>query len=289
MQVLVLGGTGSIGGAIVQALQERGHGVLSLGRSAEACQLLRQAGATAVHGDLTDPAKWIDVVEHVDAVVQAAAAWGDDMGNVDRQVVEALLHKSRHGNSAKTVIYTGGCWLYGETGDVVATEETPFNPLASFAWAIPNMQLVLGCPDIRGMVIHPAMVYERNGGVFEHIYEDARKLGHVRVIGGEHVRWPLVHRADLAQLYVKMLEKGKQGDVYNAAALQGVPIGTITRTIARRLGIKTDPVVCDIELSKSQFGDWAEGYALDQQMSGQKAMDRLGWSPKHIDVIADIA
>ena len=34
---------------------------------------------------------------------------------------------------------------------------------------------------------------------------------------------------DLAQLYALMLEQGKQGDVYNAAVIHGVPIGMITR------------------------------------------------------------
>ncbi len=42
MKVLVLGGTGSIGGAVVRVLQERDHEVLALGRSAEACELLRK-------------------------------------------------------------------------------------------------------------------------------------------------------------------------------------------------------------------------------------------------------
>ena len=95
------------------------------------------------------------------------------------------------------------------------------------------------------MVIHPAMVYERNGGVFSHIFEDAENLGLVQVIGGEDVRWPLIHREDLAQLYALMLENGKQGDVYNGAAIDGVPIGTVTRAIAARLGIDADPKVLE--------------------------------------------
>jgi nucleoside-diphosphate-sugar epimerase len=108
-------------------------------------------------------------------------------------------------------------------------------------------------------------------------------------IGGESVRWPLVHRDDLAELYVLMLEKGQTGDVYNAAAINGVSIGQITRCIARRLGVDGESLVCDVDSFRPEFGDSAEGYALDQQMSGQKAMDRLGWCPQDLDVFADIS
>lgn len=288
MDVFVLGGTGSIGGAIVQVLQERGHKVLALGRSPKSCELLRDAGADPIKGDLTDPTVWIDTLDDVDAVIHSAAVWGDDMGEVDRQVVEAVLDKFQQSDSTKAFLYTGGCWLYGETGDTVATEGTPFDSLPSFDWSISPMQLVLSANYVRGMVIHPAMVYERNGGVFEHVYKDAKELGYVRIIGGENVRWPLVHRMDLAELYCLMLEKGQQGDVYNAAAIHGVRIGDITRAIANRLGIDSEPVVCDVESITAEFGSLAEGYALDQQMSGQKAIDQLGWRPRHLDVFADI-
>jgi hypothetical protein len=37
------------------------------------------------------------------------------------------------------------------------------------------MQLILSTPDGRGMLIHPAMVYERNGGVFRNSFEDAKQ------------------------------------------------------------------------------------------------------------------
>ena len=77
--------------------------------------------------------------------------------------------------------------------------------------------------------------------------------------------------------------------MYNAAAINGVTIGEITRAIAKRLGIATDPVVIDVETAQRELGAWAGGYALDQQMSGQKAMDQLDWRPMHQDVLADVA
>lgn len=289
MRILVLGGTGSIGGAVVRALVEREHSVLALGRSARSREKLLEAGAVSVDGDIREPTKWIDVLQQADGVVHAANTWDEDAERVDRQLVAVLLDAMKHDNSPKAFIYTGGCWLYGATGDDVATEDSPFDPLAGDDWCIPVMNSVLGAPNVRGMVIHPGMVYERNGGVFAHIFRDARNLGYVRVIGGGNVRWPLIHRDDLADLYALMLEQGKAGDIYNAATVDGMPVGVVTRAIARRLGIRADPVACKVEDVIDDIGFWADGYALDQQMSGQKAIDLLGWQPKHLDVIADIS
>jgi len=139
------------------------------------------------------------------------------------------------------------------------------------------------------MVIHPAMVYERDGGVLEHIVADAKKRGYVRVVRGENVRWPLVHSMDLAQVYALMLEKGQQGDVYNVATNHGIPISEITRAIATRLGINSEPVVCETSTAIVEIGSWAEGYAIDQQMSGNKARLQLGWRPTFEDVFEVIS
>jgi hypothetical protein len=72
---------------------------------------------------------------------------------------------------------------------------------------VPHLERILETPDIAPIVIHPAMVYE-GGGVFGRPIKDARKQGAVRVVGGEPVRWPLVHCDDLAELYVLTVEQG---------------------------------------------------------------------------------
>jgi len=289
MKIFITGGTGSIGSAVVEVLQARNHAVYALGRTPKACKLLSQRGAIPVPGDLLDPASWIEICDSVDGVVHAAAAWGDQMGSIDRGAAKALLNRLTTGRSDRPFIYTGGCWMYGETGNLVATEDSPFNPLDSFASVIPTIQSVISASRVRGMIIHPAMVYERDGGVFEYMFEDAKNLGYIRVVRGENVRWPLVHRLDLAQVYVLMLEQGQKGDVYNVATNHGVPIGKITRTIAKRLGISLDPVVFNTESAIIDIGSWAEGYALDQQMSGEKARQVLNWRPHYDDVLLEIS
>ena len=288
MKVLILGGTGSIGAAVLDCLCNRNHEVLALGRSPGSLDALHEAGATPVEGDIRTPESWVHVVHSVDCVIHAASVWGDDMGAVDGHLVETLIDTMQRSPEPKRLIYTGGCWMYGETGDSVATEETPFDSIPGFAWAIPTFDKVLNAEDVCGMVIHPAMVYERDGGVFSSMVDDARNLGHIRVIGGENVRWPLVHKDDLALAYVLMTEKGRQGDAFNVSTVDGMRVGTIARAVAKRFDVDPNPVVRTVASAQAELGDWAEGYALDQQMSGQKARIRLGWKPTHTDVIADI-
>ena len=289
MNALILGGTGSIGAAVLDCLLARGHEVLALGRSQASIKALGDAGATPLRGDIRSPESWVYAVESVDCVIHAAAVWDDEMGAVDGHLVDSLLDIMKTSPVMKRLVYTGGCWQYGETGDMVATEAAPLNSIPSFAWANRTIRKVQEADNVCGMVIHPAMVYERDGGVFSKMVFDAKNLGYVRVIGGEHVRWPLVHKDDLALAYALVMEKGREGDVFNVAAIDGLAVGTIARAIAKRCNADPDPVFRSVESAQAEYGSWAEGYALDQQMSGDKARSELGWKPRHTDVIADIS
>lgn len=120
------------------------------------------------------------------------------------------------------------------------------------------------------------------------MYEDATKLCYVRVVGGEHVRWPLVHHDDLGDLYALVLERGQAGDAFNGSAIEGCAVGRIARAIAERLDVSVEPTVISVAEAVEEFGPWAEGFAIDHQVSGRKAREALGWQPVHRDVIADI-
>lgn len=67
MKVLVLGGTGQVGGAVIQNLLKAGASVSALTRSADKAKKL-PAGVDARIGDLNDPYKVGDAFKGVDAV-----------------------------------------------------------------------------------------------------------------------------------------------------------------------------------------------------------------------------
>jgi nucleoside-diphosphate-sugar epimerase len=290
MHVFVLGGTGFIGSAVVRTLIARGHAVLALARSDASMARLCESGAVPCAGDITRPASWIAGLPKVDAVVHAACDVSADMGAMDRDLLDALLPALAARANRPRFIYTGGCWLFGATGDRIATEATPFDPLPAFAWMVPQLQRILSDPGIQGIVLHPAMVYAASGGVFNRFARDAVERPAIRVMQSQEIRWPLVHREDLASLYALALERAVAGSSYIGATIDGVTVGRIARAYARRFGtLNQQPQTVPADAVASELGEWARGYALDQRLSGLKARRELGWRPEHLDPEGEIA
>ena len=284
MRVFILGGTGSIGTAIVAELVKRSHRVVALSRSEEADLKLASLGAQPMRGDLSKPKNWVGQAISCDAVVQAAATFGDDMADVDFVAMSALRKAAEKQTKQKRLIYTGGCWLYGATGDEVATETRPFDPFPPFAWMVAHAEMLLKSPKLPTAVIHPAMVYHSGaGGVFERFLRAARKGRPLEIWGSAATRWPLIERTDLARAYCDLMERPDLVGHFNAAAERGVAVGEIVAAISQAFDSPHRPVVQRIDAVIAEFGAWAEGAALDQQMSGQKLRAATGWEPSVTD------
>ena len=91
MRVLVTGGGGFLGGAVVRGLLARGDDVVSVARSDY--PELRALGVRTVRGDLADPAVALQAADGCDAVVHVAAKagiWGTP-AQFERSNVEATL------------------------------------------------------------------------------------------------------------------------------------------------------------------------------------------------------
>ena len=287
-RVLVTGGTGSIGGAVIEVLKARGHSVTCLIRSSASEQQLQRAGYVTLRGDITEPERWLGAVTEFDAVIPLAITWADDMASVDARLTHLLIEALATPAAEKVLIYTSGCWVYGQTGDLVATENTPHCTSSEFAWGSELSKSVLRNKYIKGMVILPAMVYERDGGVLDTMISDALERKRIRVVGSTRTRWPMVHRTDLALLYALMLERGQQGSIYNGATTPGVRVADIAGALSDRYQLQHPPKVISVQEAVATIGSWAGGYSIDQQISGEKAMRELSWAPQYTDVLADI-
>lgn len=287
--VFVLGGTGLIGSAIIDDLIRHGYRVRALARSEAAARILAGKGAEPVAGDLRAPEGWMTAVGDVDAVIHVAATFTDDMALVDQTVVRVLIDAAAQRHARLRVIYTGGCWDYGATGDVVADDATPYDPIEPFDLFVENGDQLLAAPGIDGVIVHPAMVYHRDGGVIEDYLEHARAGRRLEIWGAPETRWPVVHRDDLAIAYRLALETGAPGTSYNVAAEEGVVVGQIAAAVARRFGRTGEPVVRAVEDLVAEHGAWAVGPTLDQQMSAPRARTELGWTPVHTDILSEIS
>lgn len=281
MNVFVLGATGSIGTAVTAELMANGHTVHGLSRNETSDAKLTAAGASPVRGDLRDPRAWTGTLGSIDAVIHVAATFTEDMGQVDQGVIDAALDFAA--KQARTIrfVYTGGCWLYGQTGERVALESGGFNPIVSFAWMVDHANRLLQAENLCTAIIHPAMVYHGDGDVFSRYVDSAKSGGPIEIWGSADTRWPLVHRDDLARAYRLVMEDRDLIGHFNAAAETGTPVADIVAAIAERHGVVKAPVVRTKESVLEEQGDWAEGPMLDQQMSSEKLMASCDWKPRH--------
>src|SRR5947209_10664758 len=86
----VTGGSGFIGGRLIQRLRADGHEVRALARSPTAAERVRERGAEPVAGDLADAAAMRSGADGCELAFHAAATLGDwgtreefERGNVD--------------------------------------------------------------------------------------------------------------------------------------------------------------------------------------------------------------
>lgn len=283
MRVFILGGTGSIGTGLVRELIARSHIVTALSRSDISDDKLATLGAQPLRGDLTRPDKWVREAVTFDAVIHVASTFDDDMGQIDDALISALIRESANANKQLRLLYTGGCWLYGETGDVVATEATMFDPLPAFNWMVEGGNLMLTSPHLSAAIIHPAMVYHEQGGVFEDFLTAAKENRPIEVWGGLETRWPIVERSDLANAYCDILERPDITGHFNVASEQGVYVRDIVQAIAQHYGSPVETIILGVEELVAHYGSWAKGPTIDQQMSSQKLQRTTGWKPKVTD------
>jgi nucleoside-diphosphate-sugar epimerase len=290
VRVLVLGGSGSIGAPVVRELVRRRHEVVALTRSDASARKVAMLGAQPLNGDIERPEEWIAALPQLAAVIHAASDFSMAVAQIERRLLDVLLPHLAAQREMVKFLYTGGCWLFGATGNDVATEATPLSALPAYAWWVTQMQRIFETPGIAANVIHPAMVYEPDGGVFSSFARDAIQGRPIRVVAGEHVRWPLVHSHDLASLYALVLEKGVAGESYIGSAIDGLCVGRIARAFAARFDVPMPtPLIVSADEIAAELGEYARGFALDQQLSGLKARRALAWRPQHLDPESEIA
>ncbi len=283
MKVFLTGGSGYIGSAVAQALKKAGHDVLALVRSEAKGEALKKAGVKIVVGELGNPAGYAGAAWGRAAFVHIAQEYSPQGPELDKKTIQSARDLLR-GQVGATFIYTSGCWVQGPT-DGAADESTPLRPIRISAWRIPHEKLALESAKdgIRSVVVRPGIVYGgARGGIPSMFFGTAVKHGTVQTVGEGANHWPMVHIDDLAELYVRLVERAPAGSVYYATDASRLTQREIAEAAARAAG--KDGKVAAQALDGSPYH---EALALDQQISSEKARNDLDWRPRHESFAAE--
>src|SRR2546430_10140770 len=217
MEVFRTGRTGYIGSAVARRLEKAGHGVSALVRSKEKGSALQAAGVKLIVGDVGNPAGYAATAWGVQAIVHLAQDHGPTGVDLDRKAI-STARELLHGSVGGTFIYTSGIWVLGNTEGDAADEKHPLKPAQAVAWRPAHEQaaLDLAKDGIRAVVVRPGIVYGGpGGGIPAMLFGSASKHGATQIVGEGNNHWPMVHRDDLAELYVRLVERAPAGSIFH--------------------------------------------------------------------------
>ena len=279
---------------MVRALLASGHEVTGLVRDPARLAV----GARPLHGDLLDPGTYAPAVEEVDAVVHAAqlAVGGRLTPRRSRQVfaADALATAAladacvRHG---RRLVYTGGCFDWGDHGEDWITEATPLTPSpmgvghARQAVELDRRHREDGLDVVR---LSPGFVYGP-GGLFRTAFVDQARQGRLRCIGAGHNWWSCVHVDDLAGAYVLALTAAPAGSAYAVVDDEPLRLRELTDLTTDALGAArvgtAPPALLALILGRTLTASLVTSFRID----GSALRRELGWAPARPRFRDDVA
>jgi nucleoside-diphosphate-sugar epimerase len=217
VRVLVTGGSGFLGGAVIPELNRRGHEVVAIVRSRAAADRVCALGATPVQGDLDDlvalNAAFLAAGSGVLANL-ASLGFGHASGIVAAAEGSGI---DRAAFISTTAIFTS---LPASSRTVRTAAEDAITQ-SKLAWTIVRPTMIYGAPGDRNM---------------ERLLRFLRRSPVVPLPGGgEHLLQP-VHVDDLAWFVVTTLEDETAGTIYNVAGPDALSLRQVVAQSAQAVG-----------------------------------------------------
>lgn len=281
--------TGYIGAAIARLAREKGHEVTALARSDESAARLQEQGVKPHRGDIRQPDTFRGVLPQFDVVIHTAADYTGDFAGTDRKVTEAIVDTLKGTN--KQFVYTSGIWLLGNTGNTPATEESPTAPFAGLEWRADVERVVLESNKngIKAVVVRPGLVYGRNGGYFNTLYQQAKRDGEVKIVGDGNNQFSVIHVDDVARLYLAVIEKSAANVLVNGTNGKPIKQREVAELIAKAAGVPGKVRSLPLQEARQIIGFLADGIHLDQNVQSPNARKVLNWEPAGAEPAQEIA
>ncbi len=288
MRVLVTGGSGFIGSAVVHELLSAGHQIIGLARSDRAAATLMASGAEVQRGSLEDLDSLRNGAASADGVIHLA--FNNDFNDyagaaaAELHAVEAL--GTALVDSGKPFVVTAGTLPVASLGRVATEEDRP--PERTPRGGVERAVIALAAHGVRSSAVRLApCVHDGNRqGLATLLARLAREKGVSAFVGDGSNRWPAVHRLDAARLFRLAFEAASAGSIVHGVGEEGIPFRDIAAAIGRNLNL---PVVSiSRDEAHKHFGWFADVVSADDPTSSALTQRQLGWMPEGPTLIADI-
>lgn len=249
MQVLLSGGTGLIGSALVQSLCEHNHEVTVLTRSPERKPARPLPNDVRLEKwDGTTAAGWGHLIEKTDAIVHLAGegiADGRWTPARKRQILESRINGGKALVAAiqeattkpKVLVQSSAVGYYGPQDDKILTEDDPpgsdFLARVCFDWEASTA--AIEAMGVRRPIIRTGVVLSSQGGAFPKMVLPFRLLAG-GPIGSGNQYFPWIHIRDVVEAVRFLLEKESASGPYNLTAPNPPQNKEFVKDIGRAMG-----------------------------------------------------
>ncbi|KNC99814.1 uncharacterized protein SPPG_05191 [Spizellomyces punctatus DAOM BR117] len=281
--ILVIGATGFIGLPVALALRRSGYHVYGLTRSSEKARLLARSEILPVIGEVKDLSKIVP--PNIEVIIDVSAAYYD-VATILEEV--KTIGSGRKATDPKlSFIYTSGTWNYGTSSEYFS-ESTPLGRVAPppdmIAWRPDFERKILESRDILDVaIVRPSMLYGGNGSIWSVFFDPiirAKKAGSniATVLGAADLKVTSIHKDDLADLYVKIVEKLPFVAATTYPVINGIAtkesLGNILSAFAKEVGFSGT-----FEFKQPE-DVLQKAIVTTSNASNDKAKALLGWYPK---------
>lgn len=234
--VLVTGGAGYVGSALVPALLARGYRVTVLDLYLYGTEVFAEHRSPALReivGDIRDPEVVGWALEGVDAVIHLACISNDPSYDLDPALGRSInydafrpLVRAAKAAGVQRFVYASSSSVYGVKAERDVHEDLPLEPLTDYSKYKALCEEILAeerVPGFTTVTVRPSTVCGwsprlRLDLVVNILAAHAWHNRKIRVFGGDQMR-PNLHIADMVGVYLDLLDQPSEaidGDVFNA-------------------------------------------------------------------------
>ncbi len=242
MKILITGGTGFIGRALIKSLLAQAHQITVLSRNPEKVHTLFADSVTPL-SDLHT----LTAADHFDVIINLAGApifdqrWTDARKKMIRdsriQLTEQLVLAIAT-MQQKPVLFISGSAIgyYGDQGDSELTEQSSCRPDFSQQLCADWEQAALQAEKygVRVCLMRTGLVLGANGGILQRMLLPF-KLGLGGSIGGGRQWMSWIHLNDWVAIAQTMIKDQHMSGPYNATAINPVTNQEFSKTLAKIL------------------------------------------------------